>query len=90
MAIHDFDLARWYLGAEAQEVWAIGGSYAHSEFDEINDAETGAAMVRFDNQAIGIFVAGRNCAHGYHIETEIIGTKGRFALELFRNEIKSY
>ncbi|MBS4206173.1 Gfo/Idh/MocA family protein [Lederbergia citrea] len=76
MAIHDFDLARWYLGAEPEEIWAIGGSYARPEFDEIQDAETGAAMVRFDNNTTGIFVAGRNCAHGYHIETEIIGTKG--------------
>ncbi len=76
MSIHDFDLAHWFLGTKAQEVWAIGGSYAKPEFDELNDAETGAAMVRFENNAIGIFVAGRNCAHGYHIETEIIGTKG--------------
>jgi myo-inositol 2-dehydrogenase/D-chiro-inositol 1-dehydrogenase len=76
MSIHDFDLARWYLGTEAKETWAIGGAYARPEFDEINDAETGAAMVRFENNTMGIFVAGRNCAHGYHIETEIIGTKG--------------
>lgn len=76
MSIHDFDLARWYLGVEAKEVWAIGGSYARPEFDEINDAETGAAMVRFEDNHIGIFVAGRNAIHGYHIETEIIGTKG--------------
>ncbi|MCM3023738.1 Gfo/Idh/MocA family oxidoreductase [Heyndrickxia ginsengihumi] len=76
MAIHDLDLARWYLGSEAKEVWAIGGSYSRPEFDEINDAETGAAMVRFENNTMGLFVAGRNSAHGYHIETEIIGTKG--------------
>ncbi|QHC04456.1 inositol 2-dehydrogenase [Anoxybacillus sp. PDR2] len=76
MAIHDFDLARWYLGVEAKQVWAIGGAYAYPEFSEMNDAETGAALVKFENNKIGIFVAGRNCAHGYHIETEIIGTKG--------------
>lgn len=76
MSIHDLDLARWYMGTEAEEVWAIGGGYARPEFDEINDAETGAAMVRFQNNTIGIFVAGRNSAHGYHIETEIIGTEG--------------
>ncbi|ARA99852.1 inositol 2-dehydrogenase [Geobacillus thermodenitrificans] len=76
MAIHDLDLARWYLGAEAKQVWAVGGAYAHPEFRELNDAETGAVLVKFENDKIGIFVAGRNCAHGYHIETEIIGTKG--------------
>lgn len=76
MAIHDLDLARWYLGSEAERVWAIGDSYEYPEFKEINDAETGVALVKFKNGAMGIFVAGRNCAHGYHIETEIIGTRG--------------
>lgn len=76
MAVHDLDLARWYLESEAEKVWAIGGAYEYPEFNEINDSETGAAMVKFKNGTMGIFVAGRNCAHGYHIETEIIGTKG--------------
>lgn len=76
MAIHDLDLARWYLKSEAKSVWAIGGAYEYPEFEEINDAETGAALVKFENGAMGMFLAGRNCAHGYHIETEIIGTKG--------------
>ncbi len=76
MAIHDLDLARWYLNAEAKQVWAIGGAYAYPEIAQLNDAETGAALVKFENNKMGIFVAGRNCAHGYHIETEIIGTKG--------------
>lgn len=76
MSIHDFDLARWYLGKEAKEVWALGGEVTYQEFKEIDDIETGAAMVRFQDKAIGMFVASRNCVHGYHIETEIIGTKG--------------
>jgi len=76
MAIHDLDLARWYLESEAEKIWAIGDSYEYPEFKEINDAETGAALVKFKNGAMGIFVAGRNSVHGYHIETEIIGTKG--------------
>ncbi|EPY06759.1 myo-inositol 2-dehydrogenase [Paenibacillus alvei TS-15] len=76
MAIHDLDLARWYLGVEAERVWAIGGSHRYTELAELNDAETGAALVQFVGNKMGIFVAGRNCAHGYHIETEIIGTQG--------------
>lgn len=76
MAVHDLDLARWYLESEADMIWAIGGAYEYPEFDEISDAETGAALVKFKNGTMGVFVAGRNCAHGYHIETEIIGTKG--------------
>lgn len=76
MCIHDLDLARWYIGSEAKKVWALGGSYKYPEVAEIPDAETGAAMVQFENGAMGMFLAGRSCKHGYHIETEIIGTEG--------------
>lgn len=76
MAIHDLDLARWYLGVEAERVWAIGGSHRYTELAQLQDAETGAALVQFAGNKMGVFVAGRNCAHGYHIETEIIGTLG--------------
>ncbi|SDI14212.1 Gfo/Idh/MocA family oxidoreductase [Alteribacillus bidgolensis] len=74
---------------EPQEVWAIGDAYSRPEFEDIQDAETGAAMVRFENNAIGIFVAGRNSTHGYHIETEIIGTKGSIRIGTLpeRNQI---
>jgi myo-inositol 2-dehydrogenase/D-chiro-inositol 1-dehydrogenase len=76
MCSHDLDLARWFLGSEAQEVWALGGTYKYPEISEIQDAEMGAAMVKFSNESIGMFAAGRSCKHGYHIETEIIGTEG--------------
>lgn len=76
MAIHDIDLARWYLGSEAKTVYAAGGCYAYEEFSKYNDADNGAALMQFENGSIGMFHAGRTCAHGYHIETEIVGTKG--------------
>ncbi|TDT56502.1 inositol 2-dehydrogenase [Fonticella tunisiensis] len=76
MAIHDIDLARWYLGSEAKSVYAVGSCYAYPEFKKYNDADNGAALIQFQNDAIGMFYAGRTCAHGYHIETEIIGTEG--------------
>ncbi|AHD04650.1 Gfo/Idh/MocA family oxidoreductase [Paenibacillus larvae] len=76
MAIHDLDLARWYLGNEAEQVWAIGGSHRYTELAQMLDAETGAALVKFGGNKMGVFVAGRNCSYGYHIETEIIGTHG--------------
>ena len=76
MAIHDFDLARWYLESEAKSVYAIGGCYAYKEFEKYGDADNAAALVQFENGAMGLFYAGRTCAHGYHIETEVVGTKG--------------
>lgn len=76
MAIHDFDLSRWLLDSEAKSVYAIGACFQYKEFAAYGDIDNGAAMIQYKNDAMGLFYAGRMCAHGYHIETEVIGTKG--------------
>ena len=75
MAVHDFDLARWFLKSEARTVYAIGGCYAHPEFAEFQDGDNVAALMQFENESMGFFLAGRTAPHGYNIETEIIGTR---------------
>ncbi|MCT4621851.1 MAG: Gfo/Idh/MocA family oxidoreductase [Marinisporobacter sp.] len=76
MMVHDIDLARWYLESEGKTAYALGGCYVRDEFAQYNDVDNGVALIEFENGGIGMFYAGRTCAHGYHIETEIIGTKG--------------
>ena len=76
MAVHDIDLARWLLGSEPRMVTAAGGCYAHPEFAEYEDGDNVAAFLQFENDAMGFLFAGRTAAHGYQVETEIIGTKG--------------
>lgn len=74
MAIHDIDLMRWFLGSDPVEVYAAGATFKHPEFKEAGDDETGVAMYRCENGALGFVHVGRTAAHGYHVETEIIGT----------------
>lgn len=76
MSIHDIDLVRWFSGKEVKRVWALGKNAAYPELDEVNELETGAAMMQLEDKTIAMLVAGRNAAHGYHVETELIGTKG--------------
>lgn len=76
MSIHDIDLLRWFTNKEAKKVWAIGKNAAYPELDAVGELETGAAMVQMEDKTMGILVAGRNSQHGYHVETELIGTKG--------------
>lgn len=76
MAIHDIDLVRWFSSKEVDRVWAIGKNAAYPELDEVNELETGAAMMQLEDKTIAMLVSGRNAAHGYHVETELIGTKG--------------
>jgi len=76
MSIHDIDLVRWFTGSEAKRVWALGNNIAYKELDEVGELETGAAMLEMADGTIAFLLAGRNAAHGYHVETELIGTKG--------------
>lgn len=76
MSIHDIDLVRWFTKKEISKVWAMGKNAAYPELDKVNELETGAAMMQLEDKTMAILVAGRNCLHGYHVETELIGTKG--------------
>ena len=76
MAVHDIDLARWFLKAEPLSVTAMGGCYAHPEFGEYGDGDNVSCLMQFDNDAMAFLFAGRTAPHGYNVETEIIGTKG--------------
>jgi len=75
MAIHDIDLARWFLASEPVKVYAIGGSYLHKEFEEYGDCDNACAIMQFQNSAMAMFYSSRTAPHGYHIETEVVGTK---------------
>lgn len=75
MAVHDIDLARWFLGSEPKSIYAIGGCFAHPEYAQYGDGDNVSALMQFDNDAMAFILAGRTAAHGYNVETEIIGTK---------------
>ena len=76
MASHDIDLMRWFLQDDPCEVYAIGSTVKHPRFTEQGDVETACATFKFKNGAMGQLHVGRAAVHGYHIETEIIGTEG--------------
>jgi len=76
MAVHDIDLARWFLQDEPESIYAIGGCYAHPEFSRYNDGDNVSCLMKFKNDAMAFLFSGRTAPHGYNVETEIIGTKG--------------
>lgn len=76
MGVHDIDLIHWFLESRASKVYAVGGNYAYPQFGEFGDIEVGCALYEMENGTMGILHTGRTAVHGYHIETEIIGTEG--------------
>jgi myo-inositol 2-dehydrogenase/D-chiro-inositol 1-dehydrogenase len=87
MIVHDIDLARWYMGSEINSVYAIGGIYLEKGFEQHNDVDNACALTRFENNGMAFFYCTRVATHGYHIEMDIMGTKGmlRVGSEPVRN-----
>ena len=74
LAIHDIDLAHWFLKANVTSVFASGDAYRFGQLNDYNDGDNVCAILNFDNGATAMLHQCRFSPHGYHIETEIIGT----------------
>ncbi|OVE80264.1 hypothetical protein BVY01_00565 [bacterium I07] len=75
MAIHDIDIARWYMG-DVSEVYAIGGVLAYPEIKETGDTDNVIMVMTFENGTLGEIDISRNGVYGYDIRAEVLGTKG--------------
>jgi scyllo-inositol 2-dehydrogenase (NAD+) len=83
MGIHDFDLARWYMG-EAASVQAIGGVLAYPDFATIGDIDNAVVSLVFATGRLGVVDLTRNGIYGYDISTELLGTKGTLRVGYLR------
>jgi len=83
MGIHDFDVARMFMG-EVKSVYAIGGTLAYPEMKEIGDIDNAIINMNFENGTLGVVDLSRNGVYGYDIRAEILGTKGTLKIGYLR------
>src|SRR5579862_9669125 len=83
MGIHDFDLARWYMG-EVASVTAVGGTLAFPELNEVGDIDNAIVTMKFASGSIGEVDLSRSGLYGYDIFGEIMGTKGTLRIGYLR------
>jgi scyllo-inositol 2-dehydrogenase (NAD+) len=83
MGIHDFDLARWYMG-EVESVTAIGGTLAYPELNSVGDIDNAIVTLRFASCAIGEVDLSRSGIYGYDIFGELLGTQGTLRIGYLR------
>jgi predicted dehydrogenase len=83
MGIHDFDLARWFMG-EVGSVQAIGGVLAYPELATVGDRDNGIAALTFADGRLGVVDLSRTGCYGYDITTEILGTEGTIRVGYLR------
>lgn len=83
MGIHDFDLARWFMG-EVRSVHTIAGTLAFPELKSVGDIDNAVVSLRFADGRLGVVDLSRNGVYGYDIQTELLGTEGTLRVGYLR------
>ena len=84
MAIHDIDIARWYMG-NIKTTYAIGDVLAYPEIKETGDTDNAIMIMKFEEGGLGEIDVSRNGIYGYDIRAEVLGTKGTLKMGYLRD-----
>jgi myo-inositol 2-dehydrogenase/D-chiro-inositol 1-dehydrogenase len=87
MTIHDFDMARFLIGDEVEEIYTAAGVRVDPEIGKAGDLDTALIVLRFRNGVIGTIDNSRKAVYGYDQRVEILGSEGKIATEnLYPNQ----
>jgi myo-inositol 2-dehydrogenase/D-chiro-inositol 1-dehydrogenase len=76
MTIHDFDMARFLIGSEVEEIYARGDVKVNPAIGEVGDIDTAVIVLKFQNGVIGTIDNSRQAVYGYDQRSEVFGSKG--------------
>jgi len=80
MTIHDFDIARYLVGSEVEEVYAAAGVMVDPAIGAAGDVDTAVITLRFKNGVIGTIDNSRQAVYGYDQRVEVFGSGGMVAV----------
>jgi myo-inositol 2-dehydrogenase/D-chiro-inositol 1-dehydrogenase len=81
MAIHDFDMARFLIDSEVEEVYAAAAVLVDEAIGAVGDVDTAVTILKFANGVIGTIENSRSAAYGYDQRAEILGSAGMVQTE---------
>lgn len=76
MMIHDLDMARFLLGEEPVEVFAVGSSLVDKAIGAAGDVDTAAVLLKTASGRIAQISNSRRASFGYDQRIEVHGSKG--------------
>jgi myo-inositol 2-dehydrogenase/D-chiro-inositol 1-dehydrogenase len=76
MMIHDFDMARFLLGEEPVEVFAVGSALVDPAIGKAGDVDTAAVLMKTASGRICQISKSRRATYGYDQRIEVHGSKG--------------
>jgi scyllo-inositol 2-dehydrogenase (NAD+) len=83
MGVHDFDLARWFMG-EVKRVQTVAGTLAYPELKTVGDLDNAIVSLEFADGRLGVVDLTRNGIYGYDIRAELLGTEGTLQVGYLR------
>ncbi len=81
MMIHDFDMARYLIGSEVEEIYTVGGVMVDPEIGKAGDLDTAIVTLKFENGVLGTIDNSRQAVFGYDQRVEVFGSKGMVNVE---------
>ncbi|MCK0190007.1 inositol 2-dehydrogenase [Arenibacter sp. F20364] len=76
MTIHDFDMARFVVGKEIEEVYAKGAVLVDPAIGEAGDIDTAVVTLTYTDGTMAVIDNSREAAYGYDQRIEVFGSKG--------------
>jgi myo-inositol 2-dehydrogenase/D-chiro-inositol 1-dehydrogenase len=76
MTIHDFDMARYLLGREVEEIYAAGAVQVDPAIGEAGDLDTAVIVLKFAGGVMGTIDNSRRAIYGYDQRVEVFGSGG--------------
>jgi myo-inositol 2-dehydrogenase/D-chiro-inositol 1-dehydrogenase len=80
MTIHDFDMARYLMCSEVNQVYAAAGVKVDPQIGEAGDIDTAVVTLQFESGAIGTIDNSRKAVYGYDQRVEVFGSQGMLAV----------
>lgn len=76
MAIHDFDMARWLLGEEPVQVYAVGSCLVDPEIGKLGDVDTARTVLKTASGKLCVIANSRRSGFGYDQRIEAYASAG--------------
>ncbi|WP_431285637.1 inositol 2-dehydrogenase [Humitalea sp. 24SJ18S-53] len=77
MTIHDFDMARWMLGEEPVEVFAMGANLVDPVIGAAGDIDSAMVLLKTASGRMATINNSRRASYGYDQRVEVHGSGGR-------------
>ncbi|GMQ57368.1 inositol 2-dehydrogenase [Vallitalea sediminicola] len=76
MTIHDFDMARYLVNSDVEEVYVQGDVLIDEEIGKAGDVDTALISMRMENGTLAVIDNSRKAVYGYDQRAEVFGSKG--------------